>query len=151
MAASLRGSWVDKLGWLRTAVIRITRLFITPADYRDAWDVILGWDDEQAQLQIITHLEERGRLPQLTIAWIKLLAAVAIELQLEDRFTQQLARVSVGFDTVPELLALTEEMLRTVEPVVDPTKLGAKGLLDPIPNKYGFKKFLSETTGLGPE
>jgi hypothetical protein len=126
-------------------------IILFAADYRDAWDVITAWPDERDQRQVIGHAEEHGQLPQLTIAWIKLLAAIATELQLEEGFTKQLARVSVGRDIVEHLLARTNEMLRTVEPTFDPTKLGAKGLLDPIPEKYGFKEFLSDTTGLGPE
>jgi len=126
-------------------------IIISASDYRDAWDVILAWPDARDQLQVIAHAEERGQLPPLTIAWVKLLAAIAIELQLEEGFTQQLARVSVGRDVVPQLLARTDEMLRTVEPKFDPTKLGVKGLLDPIPEKHGFKEFLSDTTGLDTE
>ncbi|CPT78041.1 Uncharacterised protein [Mycobacteroides abscessus] len=119
------------------------------ADYRDAWDIILSWRDERAQMDVIAFVEERHRLPGVVVVWIKLLAAIAIELQLEEGLARQLGRVSVGFDIVPQLIARTKEMLETLEPEFDGTKLGANVILDAMPEKYGFSEHLLDKSGLG--
>jgi hypothetical protein len=124
-------------------------IILSPADYRDAWDVICSWYDERDQDQIIAAVEDRGQLASFTVAWIKLLAMIATELHVEEGLVKQFARVGVGFDIIPQLKARTEEMLQTLEPKFDPTRLGAQGLLGPMPEKYTFKEYLSDTTGLG--
>ena len=119
---------------------------LMPADYRDAWDLILNWRDNRDQQTIIEHVADRDRLPFVTIALIKLVAALARTTLAEEGFTKRLAELN-HFNVLPAVLGLAHQILASVELEFDPTKEGAEALFNRIPDTYGFRDYLSDTTG----
>jgi hypothetical protein len=120
---------------------------LSPADFRDAWDAILSCRDERDLENILEFVAERDRIPFVCIALTSLAAAIAKELQVEESFAQKLTEMPEHLNPLRSLLAFVQQLLESAEPKFDPQKVGVSELFKRIPEKYGFKDYLSDTTG----